>query len=104
MCLFALVCLQICVSAIFFYCAFFFYVAAHSCVPICAVQISQLLGQSSLNQKSDSLYSTLCDILPFIFPLRLKSKSLLSLAQLSLLEVSLAKKKKKNSAMCLDVF
>lgn len=31
------------------------FVCAHSCVPICAVQISHRRGESSLNQKSDSL-------------------------------------------------
>lgn len=48
-------------------------------------------GPKLCKPKSDSLHSTLCDILPFIFPLQLKSKSLLSLVQLSPLEVSLAK-------------
>lgn len=33
------------------------FVCAHSCVPICAVQISHRRGESSLNQKSDSLPS-----------------------------------------------
>lgn len=92
-CLFALVCVCRLVSPAFwlrFLCAL-----THVCLYVpCRYHTA---GAQLYKPKSDSLYSTLWDILPFIFPLWLKSKSLLSLAQLSPLEVSLA----KNEAQCV---
>lgn len=76
-------------------CSFFLCVLTHVCLYVPHRYHTHCWGKSSSKPKSDSLYSALCDIFPFIFPLRLKSKSLLSLAQLSPLEVSLAKKEKK---------
>lgn len=85
-CLFALVCLRMCVSCVWLC---FLCVLTHVCLYVpCRYHTA---GAKPSKPKSDSLYSTLCDILPFIFPLWQKSKSLLSLAQLSPLEVSLAK-------------
>ena len=91
-CLFVLVCLWICVSCIWLC---FLCVLTHVCLYVpCRYHTA---GAKLSKPKSASLHWTLCDILPFIFPLWLKSKSLLSLAQLSPLEVSLAKKKKKKN-------
>ncbi len=94
-CLFALVCLRMCVSCVWLC---FLCVLTHVCLYVlCRYHTA---GAKLSKPKSDSLYSTLCDILPFIFPLWLKSKSLLSLAQLSPLEVSLA----RNEALCIWIF
>lgn len=49
-CISTFACLCLCRLTVLFVCA-------HSCVPICAVQISHRRGESSLNQKSDSLPS-----------------------------------------------
>lgn len=87
-CLFVLVCLWICVSCIWLC---FLCVLTHVWLYVpCRYHTA---GAKLSKPNSDSLHWALCDILPFIFPLWLKSRSLLSLAQLSPLEVSLAKKK-----------
>lgn len=85
-CLFALVCLWIRVSCVWL-CSLC--VLTHVCLYVPCRYHSAEAKLS--NPKSDSLYSTLCDILPFIFPLCLKRKSLPSLAQFSPLDVSLVK-------------
>lgn len=93
--LFALDCLRICVSYIWMW---FLCALTHVCLYV--LRRYDTAGAKLSKPKPDSLYSVLCDILPFIFPLWLKSKSLLSLAQLSPLDISLARKTKRIVSRC----